>query len=167
MVGEDLGDHLVDGELPSDDLGGRAAVAGQHHDANALVVEGAHRLWRAVLDRVGHTQETGGPPVDQHEDHRLRVLAQVLGARREGRSINAQLRQQQAVTSRDGVTLPDRDPCVIWAGVSVLRPDGKGKYEKRIRAVTFGKVTIDLPNWDFIALPNVDGNAEAERRRAA
>ena len=34
-VGQHLGDHLVDAGLPRDRLGGRAPIAGEHHDAKA------------------------------------------------------------------------------------------------------------------------------------
>ncbi len=72
------------------------------------------------------------------------------------------------LAKRDSVTLPEAGRvCVHWSGVCVMRPDSRGTYEKRIRAVSFGDVTIDLPNWDFIAAPNVDGNKEAARRKAA
>ncbi len=57
-------------------LGGRAAVAGQHHDAQALVVQAAHRLGRGLLDRIGHAEESGGLAVHGHEHDRLALRAQ-------------------------------------------------------------------------------------------
>src|SRR3974390_1946559 len=36
LIGQHLGDHLVDAELAADRLGGHAAVAGQHHNADSV-----------------------------------------------------------------------------------------------------------------------------------
>ena len=44
LVGQHLGDDLVDAELPRDRLGRGAAVAGQHDEPNALVAQRRERL---------------------------------------------------------------------------------------------------------------------------
>jgi hypothetical protein len=52
------------------------------------------------------------------------------------------------LAKRDGIVLPNTySVSVIWSGVSA---NNASRWERRIRAVTFGTVTIDLPNWDFI-----------------
>lgn len=50
------------------------------------------------------------------------------------------------LAKRDSVTLPGGRTCVIWAGVT----NAAGKWEKRIRAVSFGTKEIPLPNWNWI-----------------
>ena len=50
LLGQHLGLDLVDAHGARDGLGGRAAVAGQHHDAQPLVVQRRDRLRRRRLD---------------------------------------------------------------------------------------------------------------------
>ena len=80
--GQHLGDHLVDAKRPGHGLGGRAAVAGQHHDPRSLGVELRNGFGRAVLDRVRHAQQAGERSVDRHEHHRLSTTPEVVGPRR-------------------------------------------------------------------------------------
>jgi hypothetical protein len=55
------------------------------------------------------------------------------------------------LAKRDGIVLPNTyNVSVIWSGVNAKRSTGRTFWDKRIRAVKFGDVTIDLPNWDFI-----------------
>ena len=94
--------------LLRDGLRGRPAVAGQHHDADALGVQRADRLGRAVLDRIRDADQPAELAVDRDEHDGLAVAAQrprrarrARRARRRASSISARL---PSATSR-------RRPC--------------------------------------------------------
>ena len=69
---------FVDAELARHRFGRRLAVAGQHDDANAVVVQLANRLGRRRLDRIGHADQTRQLFFDGDEHHRLALGAQLL-----------------------------------------------------------------------------------------
>ena len=50
---------------------------------------------------------------------------------------------------RDGLEYPAGSACAVWASVT----NKQGKREDRIRAVRFGPVEIELPNWDWCPYP--------------
>jgi hypothetical protein len=50
------------------------------------------------------------------------------------------------LAERDGIRLPDE---VGTPDFEFVRSKLTGKVEKRARRVRFGKVVIDIPNWDF------------------
>ena len=56
------------------------------------------------------------------------------------------------LAARDGIALPDKAPCVLWAVLD--------NGERRIRLVKFGTVEIALPNWDWcpVWFEHVDGD---------
>jgi hypothetical protein len=61
-------------------------------------------------------------------------------------SVDGQAREYaQWLAARDGVELAEGRVAIHWSGVDTLA----GKFEKRPRAVTFGNVSILLPNWDW------------------
>lgn len=55
------------------------------------------------------------------------------------------------LAKRDGIELPTWTCTCIWSGVTV-----NGKWDRRISAVRFGTVLIELPNWDFVAVAPVE-----------
>src|SRR3546814_2322454 len=70
VFGRDIGLDLVDPKLACNSLGGRAAVTGEHHDANAAVVNSPDRSGRGWLDGVSHGQQPSRRAVDRNEHHR-------------------------------------------------------------------------------------------------
>ena len=75
VLGEDLGDHLVDAQLAADGFGRGLAVAREHHDADARRLQRLQRLRRRGLDGVGNGHEAGQLAVHADEDDRGRLRA--------------------------------------------------------------------------------------------
>src|SRR3546814_4188442 len=67
VFGRDIGLDLVDPKLACNSLGGRAAVTGEHHDANAAVVNSPDRSGRGWLDGVSHGQQPSRRAVRSEE----------------------------------------------------------------------------------------------------
>ena len=78
-VRQHLGLDLGDAEPARDGLRGRAVVAGQHHDADAVCAQRLERVGRRRLDRVGDGDDARGLAVDRDEDRGGAVLPQPLG----------------------------------------------------------------------------------------
>src|SRR3546814_5887206 len=78
VFGRDIGLDLVDPKLACNSLGGRAAVTGEHHDANAAVVNSPDRSGRGWLDGVSHGQQPSRRAVDRNEHHRPALSATFL-----------------------------------------------------------------------------------------
>ncbi len=91
MFGEHLRLHLVEPQLAGDRLGGGAAVAGEHDDAQPFGMQRADRLRGGLLDRVGHPEQAGGPAVDGDKHHRLPLAAQRLGRLGQGARVDPQV----------------------------------------------------------------------------
>ena len=71
-------------ELAPNRFGGRAVVAGEHHDADAHCLERAKRIGRRRLDRIGDGDHAAGLAVERGEDHRRAIAAQFVRQRFEG-----------------------------------------------------------------------------------
>ena len=96
---------LVDAEFPRHGLGGGAVVAGEHHDAQPLVVQRLESARRGRLDRIGDAHQTGGLAVHRDEHHGLALGAPLLGPRGQGAGIDVEGPPGAAVAERDRAPL--------------------------------------------------------------
>ena len=76
LLRQDLGLHGIDADRPSHGLGGDAAIAGEHYDAESFFVQGFDRFGGRRLDPVRHTDQAGIDAVHRHEHHRLTIPSQ-------------------------------------------------------------------------------------------
>ena len=81
VLRQNFGDHFVNLKFSGDGLGGRAAVAGQHHDADAVRVQLANRFGGGLLDGIGDGEQSRDFVLDDHEHDGLAVRAQGLRSR--------------------------------------------------------------------------------------
>ena len=79
LLGEHLGDHVVEMELLSNCFGRGAAVAGQHDDPDPGGVQERDRLGRRSLDRIGDADQAGRGAIDGDEHDGLAIGAERVG----------------------------------------------------------------------------------------
>ena len=108
-LGQHLRLHLVDARASRHRLGRRPAVAGQHHDPQALFVQLADRLGGRRLDRIGDAEQPGEPAVDRDEHHRLPFLAQLF--RRSSKGADGDARAPPAAPGCRARRARPSDPC--------------------------------------------------------
>ena len=102
VLRQHLGDDVVDPELSRDRLGGRLAVARQHHHSDAHAAQCGDRLRRGRLDRVGDTDEATEAPIDADEDDGRGGGSDGLGRRRDGTDFDASPGQEGRAAADDG-----------------------------------------------------------------
>ncbi len=101
-LGQHLGDHLVDAQLARHRLRRGAAVAREHHHAQALLAQQCERLGRGGLDGIRHAEQPRGTAVHHHEDHRLSLAPQRLGQRGQRSGLHLQRGQERRVAQPHG-----------------------------------------------------------------
>ena len=79
LIGQDIGLHLVDPELPGNRFGRGPVVTGQHDDADPLLMQRVQRGSCGLLDRIGNGKDPGGTAVDADIDRCRSILAQRIG----------------------------------------------------------------------------------------
>ena len=105
LVGQHLRLDLVDAELARDGLRRGPVVAGEHHHADALLLERGERLGRRWLDRIGDGKDGRNLPVHPHEDRGCAVLAQPVGLIGQRRDIDALLGEELGIAKGNALAL--------------------------------------------------------------
>jgi len=77
-LGQHFGFEFIDPELICHCLCGKPVVAGNHHHLDTLIAQVANCVWRGGFDGIGDPDQTGDFAVDQNEDDRLPLIAQLL-----------------------------------------------------------------------------------------
>ena len=103
--GRDSGLEGVDAEPGCDRRGGRAVVAGQHHDMEALGLERRERFGGARLDRIGDGDQRRDRAVDRDVDDGRAVPPQRLGFCRQGGRVSAAFGKERLGTDRHGAAI--------------------------------------------------------------
>src|SRR5579884_2823458 len=101
LLRQDFRLYFVDPKFFCDRLGSSAAVAGQHHDADAFFVQKPDRFRRGFLNGIHYAEDTSGPAINHDEHYRLTFLAQGLRAPLEWRSVRTQFGCEPPVAKRD------------------------------------------------------------------
>jgi hypothetical protein len=101
LIREDLGDDLLDAELPRDDACGCLVVARHHHDPHAIAFEQRHGIRRTGLDGIGDAHEPGERAIDRDVHDGLAVGTQVLDAARKRGRIDALALHHRPISERD------------------------------------------------------------------
>ena len=93
--------------------GGRAVVAGQHDDADAVGAQRFERGLRRGFDRIGDGDDAGRLAVDADEDRRGAIGAQLLRLGRKWSGIDALLLEEGGVAECHALALDGADarPC--------------------------------------------------------
>jgi len=139
LVGKNLGNDVVDLELPGHRLGRGPAITRQHNDADALKMERADRLGGAVLDRVGHADQAGRLAIDRDEHDRLSFGAQAFRLLGQLAKFDTELGHQRGIAEGHGTAvhaaahalagdaLEGRDISQLHATVLAALDDGRSE----------------------------------------
>jgi hypothetical protein len=95
----------VDAELAGHRFGRRAVVAGQHHDADALLAQGRRAPPRRLLHRIGDRRSMPARGRPRRRRHRGAVRTAARSASAQRRDITASILHQPAIADCDPAAL--------------------------------------------------------------
>ena len=139
LVGQHLGLDLADAETARDGLRGRAVVAGEHDDADAVGAQGFERGLRRCLHRIGDGDDGGRLAVDADKDRGGPVSAQLVGFRGERARVDPQLLEETCIAERHALAVDGAERPLAGGRVEIAgraernlapfgcRDDGGGK----------------------------------------
>jgi hypothetical protein len=96
-LGQHFGQHFVDSERTRHGFGGGPAVAGEHHQPQALLPQAPNRLGSGGLERIRHRERGGRATIDDEEHHRLSLRAHRRSLCLERRHVHWKLGQEAGV----------------------------------------------------------------------
>ena len=101
LVREHARDDIIETQPLRHCLGGGLAVAGQHDDAHAFLVQLRDGCRRRFLDGIGDTQQSGRTAIHGDEHHRVTLGARALRLLGQLTRVDAQILEQCAVAESD------------------------------------------------------------------
>ena len=101
VFGQGAGMHFVNAQLVGDRFRRGFAVAGEHHQPQAGLVQDRHRIAGIRLDRVGHGHEARQRAVDGDPHHRFAAATAFVGLGGQGGGVDVVVRHQRGIADLD------------------------------------------------------------------